>query len=302
MNLKIPYSPKREDLFLPGKRPEFFSAGPPKSEAALCAEFSRLAYCRKDSGFAFDQVRIQEVLADVGFTDYKFFESGGHSGGGGTHCFLAVRMAAEKDGNLAVVAFRGTDADDPTDLGDDADFILKSWERGGMVHTGFANALGEIRPALDRALASIHGRILFTGHSLGAAMATLVASAGDPDSPARAQVPPALYTFGSPRVGDPAFVATLKNVQSRRYVDCSDLVARLPPELLGYAHVGKPYYIRRDRKVTFNPTRVSMWVDRVRADGEYLVEYAWKPGNVGVRDLADHAPINYVWAVTADQP
>jgi hypothetical protein len=30
---------------------------------------------------------------------------------------------------------------------------------------------------------------------------------------------------------------------------------------------------------------------------EYLLKYAWKSGNVGVRDLADHAPINYVTAI-----
>jgi len=35
---------------------------------------------------------------------------------------------------------------------------------------------------------------------------------------------------------------------------------------------------------------------------EYLLKYAWKLGNLAARELADHAPINYVWAVSADQP
>jgi hypothetical protein len=28
-----------------------------------------------------------------------------------------------------------------------------------------------------------------------------------------------------------------------------------------------------------------------------VLQYAWKIGNVAVRELADHAPINYVWGI-----
>jgi hypothetical protein len=31
------------------------------------------------------------------------------------------------------------------------------------------------------------------------------------------------------------------------------------------------------------------------------VQYAWKTGNVALRDLADHAPINYITAIAAAQ-
>jgi hypothetical protein len=34
--------------------------------------------------------------------------------------------------------------------------------------------------------------------------------------------------------------------------------------------------------------------DREAARIAYLREYAWKKGNVMIRDLADHAPINYI--------
>ena len=34
-----------------------------------------------------------------------------------------------------------------------------------------------------------------------------------------------------------------------------------------------------------------------QAAAQYLTDYAWRIGDVAVRALADHAPINYVWAV-----
>jgi hypothetical protein len=99
-------------------------------------------------------------------------------------------------------------------------------------------------------------------------------------------------------------VATLTGINSRRFVDCCDIVTRVPPEFLSpkikYAHHGVPYYIDRHRLITENPDEVFIGQDRLTAAAEYLFEYAWRIGNVGVRELADHAPINYVTAVAAD--
>lgn len=291
MSPSVAYSASKEDLISPYKGAVFFPAGVPKTEGALCAEMARLAYCRGSSGFAFDQDRIANVLNRVGFTKSQFFESVGHFHGGGTHCFLAVRE--DRDKPLVILSFRGTDADDPTDIATDADALLTPWEIGGAVHEGFAKALNEIRPGLDQALQSIDSnfRILFTGHSLGAALATLQASVRKPQS---------LYTFGSPRVGDEQFVNSLKDVTGRRYVDCCDIVTRIPPEILGFAHCGDPYYIKLDRSIELNPAAELIKADQDQAREQYLVHYAWKIGNVAVRDLADHAPINYVTAVTAN--
>jgi len=173
----------------------------------------------------------------------------------------------------------------------DVDFRLEPWPNGGNVHAGFAHALNKLLPTLGPELESIDShRILFTGHSLGAAMATLFASVRKPD---------ALYTFGCPRVGDATFVATLQGVQSYRYVDCSDMVTRVPPEALGFVHLGKPLYIDRTRKMTFDPDPAVMREDSICAEAEYLVEHAWRLGTVALRGLADHAPINYVWPLGA---
>jgi hypothetical protein len=291
MSANVAYSARKEDLISPYKGADFFPAGIPKTDGALCAEMARLAYCHGSSGFAFDQERIKNVLNRVGFSNCQFFESVGHFQGGGTHCFLALRDDGDKSKKLAILSFRGTDADDPTDLAVDADTLLTPWEAGGTVHEGFAKALNEVRPTLDRALQTINSKIFFTGHSLGAALATLQASVRKPDC---------LYTFGSPRVGDSHFVTPLNGLPGRRYVDCCDIVTHLPPETLGFVHVGDPYYIKLDRTVEFNPQPGLLKVDQDQAREEYLINYAWKIGNVPVRDLADHSPINYVTAVTVN--
>ena len=286
------YSPENADLHFPCARGNFFPAGRPKSDAALCAEMARLTYCRQESGFAFDQVKIRSVLGLIGFTNCQFFERKGSKKGRGTHSFLAVREDMVSGGELAVLAFRGTDRGDFTNLGTDADLVPTPWEKGGKVHRGFAEALSEVRPTLDLALQALKCRALFTGHSSGAALATLMASVHDPAC---------IYTFGSPRVGDADFVSTLMDVENRRYVDCCDLVTRVPPEFLGYTHAGDLYYIDRERKIARQPSDSMISDDQDRARRKYLLEYAWRIGNVGMRDLADHSPINYVAPVSAEE-
>jgi hypothetical protein len=289
----VSYSARKVDLFYPARRGNFFPAGLPATEAALCAEMIRLAYCRSEPYFQFDQPQIRRVLDTLGFT-CQFIESTGTPEGMGTHCLIAMHDDPDSRRSLAVVAFRGTDAADATDLEHDADLVQTKWPQGGLVHRGFADALDQVLPNLEVALDQVRSRILFTGHSLGAAMATLLASFKRPDF---------LYTFGSPRVGDEQFVSTLKGLSNRRFVNCCDVVARIPPESLGsikYAHYGVPYYIDRDRKITENPAADAAEEDRIVAASKYLVEYAWRSGNLAVRELADHAPINYVAAVTAD--
>ena len=283
----IAYSVAKDDLFLPCKNAIFFAPGVLNSEAALCAEMCRLAYCHPDSNFSFNRDKISAELDRAGFTALGFFESQGTTQGRGTHCFVAQR----KDQGLTVVSFRGTDKDDPTDVGADADALRVPWARGGTVHQGFKLALETVLPGLQQKLPSITGRILFTGHSLGAALATLLASLRNPG---------ALYTIGSPRVGDSGFVATLNQVQNYRYVDCCDIVTQIPPPLLGYQHVGQPYYIDRFRSIRFNPPESAIDEDRAAATLEFPLQHPfWQQGNVGVRQLADHSPVNYLTAIVA---
>jgi hypothetical protein len=292
MSQGVPYSAAQQDLYFPAKSLQVFPAQQPKSEVELCAWMAWLAYRDQYPDFAFDREGIKQKLDAWGFQPAGFFESRGYERNGGTHCFAAWQDDAGMENRLSVVAFRGTDKDDPTDLLDDAEAPLVDWSGSGKVFAGFSRALQEIATELLPAVRKLDGRLLFTGHSLGAALATLLAGL---------IVPSALYTIGSPRVGDHDFVASLGSVKRARYVDCCDAVTQLPPALLGYAHLGDALYIDRNRELIENPPDDYVSADRLRARADYLMQYAWKIGNVGVRDLADHAPINYITAIAAAQ-
>ncbi|MCK7478059.1 MAG: lipase family protein [Candidatus Moduliflexus flocculans] len=81
-----------------------------------------------------------------------------------------------------------------------ANFWLTDWTNGSKVHRGFKSALEEVWDDLFPYLKALQGRgcrIWMTGHSLGAALATLAA-----DRYGEVQ---GVYTFGSPRVGNGRF-------------------------------------------------------------------------------------------------
>ena len=120
-------------------------------------------------------------------------------------------------------------------------------------------------------------------------MATLLASALPIDW---------LVTLGSPRVGDAAFIGTLQAANRVRIVDCCDLVTQVPPPLPigGYTHVPTCTYLTQEAQVVLNPTRAVINADRSSARRRYLARYSWRLGNVLLRRLADHAPINYARA------
>jgi hypothetical protein len=290
MSQGAPYSARQQDLYYPAKNLDLFPKQRPKSDAELCAWMAWLAYCDQFPDFAFDRGKITQALEPLGFKPVGFFESEGRERNGGTHCFVALHDDAAKENRLAVVAFRGTDKDDPRDLLDDVEVKLVGWKGKGKVFEGFRDALEEVEKTLLPVVQAIDYRVLFTGHSLGAALATLVAGV---------RAPSALYTIGSPRVGDHDFVASLSGLKSFRYVDCCDIVTTLPPPLLGYEHLGDPLYIDRNRKVIPNPGDGFISADTSRAATAYFLHYGWKRGNVWFRKLADHAPINYVTAIAA---
>jgi predicted lipase len=159
------------------------------------------------------------------------------------------------------------------DIGDDADLRLTDWN-GGQVHAGFLRALDQVGVAIDTAVNSINIPILFTGHSLGAALATLAASLYRPSGKVTA-----LYTFGSPRVGNSEFATTLQDTDVYRYRDCCDVVTRVPPPAMGYAHVGGELYIDRNGLISENPSEEFVADDQIAAEGDYL------SGTLGVQEM-----------------
>ena len=178
-----------------------------------------------------------------------------------------VYVASSADAVL--VSFRGSEPDRLGDAFDDASFALTRWTTGA-VHQGFERALERVWPEIDAMIAPLANTraVWFTGHSLGAALATLAADR----FPATAGV----CTLGSPRVGDRAFAAAFDarfGARALRYVNDSDVVTHVPPPLpLSYAHVGELRQITPEGRVTQQPPALAHFVRDLFGDVGHLQE------------------------------
>lgn len=205
------------------------------------AEASTLVYADEDY--------VKQRFSAAGLKRLKFFNKLS------TQCFIAG------NGQFAIVAFRGSEGwklngrFDPwqtiADWTTDFDIRLSDWVRGGRVHRGFRDALegvwADIFPYL-KTLEDEGCNIWFTGHSLGAALATLAAD--------RFQHAQGLYTFGSPRVGDQKFQENFK-LRAYRVVNGDDIVSRVPPAGL-YRHVGELKMIDRQESIHDGPAAIEV--------------------------------------------
>ncbi len=365
MARKYPYDTSAAALLTPAKHARFFEQWDPvvdtRNHPLLCAEMSRLAY-------ASDAV-VTAALAQIGFAPVGFF-------GGET---LATRLATlgtegfvarNPTEDLTVLAFRGTEPGKVEDVFSDIDTTQVDFPGGGRAHAGFVKAYQTVRARIAALLTPRTGRLLITGHSLGAGLGTLATLD---------HAPTALITFGSPRVGDARFCERFRPGAGRpeifRFVDCCDVVTRVPPERferdpfftlfnelgnferlpaiarkpaetlakavargleaafsgavpkIEFSHVAPARYIRFDGTIVDNPTGAAQTQDQWTARRAYphsteaelgrLVKLLTSLGAsaarrdalrnftrgvfglvrgdlVQLRDLADHAPINYV--------
>lgn len=185
------YPPADYQYFENSDRFDFEPGAPDFSwkNAWWLAEASLLAYVKRKPW--------NEVKAILGAARFDDATQIGADPAKSTKGFIAWRSGAIP---FAVVAFRGTDKDDPRTLKTDED-VWPEPRDGYIAHRGFLVALDqvwdtEVAPTLAAFLGLHAGaRVYFTGHSLGAALATI--------SITRFQGPVcALYTVGSPRVGD----------------------------------------------------------------------------------------------------
>lgn len=143
-----------------------------------------------------------------------------------------IRGYVTVDADQVVVAIAGTKSIRDGII--DAE-ILKEHISGGSVHWGFWQEYSSLRMAIARILLDHPDkRIRVCGHSLGGAIATLVAGQA-----ALGGRPVDLVTLGSPRVGDGEFAVNLAKlpIDHVRIVHAYDVVPRVPK--LGYQHVGQ---------------------------------------------------------------
>ena len=158
----------------------------------------------------------------LGYTIVQFFDVDGAQG------YLL------KGANAHVLSFRGTEVTEKSDVLADLKAGKNLEASGGKVHVGFKDELNKLWPAITVSLANID-TLYVTGHSLGAAMATIAAS--------RIQTKViALVTFGSPRAGNQEFVNSLTVTHYRVQNNCDD-VTKVPFLLMGFAHHGTHKYM-----------------------------------------------------------
>lgn len=189
--------------------------------------------------------------------------------------FLAISPATSE----LILSVRGT-----TSLTNWLDDVL--WARaatslcsGCEAHLGFLTAYSELVAAINASLVTALARypsyrIVVTGHSLGGAVATLLAlHLRDALRGLLLLLDPgrgggiALYTYGSPRVGNRALAAYVTQQQSGtasggnyRVTHAADGVPRVPPAIADYRHVAPEYWLTPgpDGRTVYDPRLVAV--------------------------------------------
>ncbi len=168
----------------------------------------------------------KQEYADLGYTGHTFFDIDG-----------AQCHAVWNDDEYAL-CFRGTE---PSEIGDilaDLNAIPRGAMTHGLVHSGFMGEVDKLWQNIVEHQSKHKDKTFYvTGHSLGAAMATIATSRFEEFTDVHE-----LYTFGSPRAGTRTFVKNIKTPHYR-FVNNNDIVTSVPPAFMFYRHHGDLTYI-----------------------------------------------------------
>ncbi len=216
------YATSADALLRPALGAVFFEDWSPEDvqrPEMLCAEMSRLAYARQEVVAGSLPKAGFELVAFIGGDDLA-----ARASTLGTQAFVARAVRGDP---ATILAFRGTESSAPEDVLTDALFFQTNslLFPNCRVHDGFATRFAQVKDQITPFLKARQSPLLVTGHSLGAALATVAA--------VFLAVPARLITFGSPRVGDDAFrnlAQSIPGLDIQRFVDCCDVVARVPPK------------------------------------------------------------------------
>lgn len=148
-------------------------------------------------------------------------------------------------GSAYVLAFRGTA--DFKDWITDAKFLQKAYLYGGLAHDGFLDAtydlIKSVADTVQFALAYKSKPLFIAGHSLGGALAIVTASL----LYHKGIIPLAVYTYGSPRVGNGSFAMAYDalGISTYRLVCPNDIVPHvpLPGLILQYRQTREEAYV-----------------------------------------------------------
>ncbi len=160
--------------------------------------------------------------------------------------------------NKLVVAFRGTTTF--KDLLLDLQMILTKYPWQEMenekikVHKGFLTGYESVREQIHSVIADFRKKkditLFVTGHSLGAALATIAAC----DLAHIDNFPVVMYNFASPKVGNQEFVDFfVKSVRTFYRVEMKGDPVPLFPLMIGYKHIPHLVFIDENGEIVVNP-------------------------------------------------
>ncbi|KAL4782766.1 Alpha/Beta hydrolase protein [Aspergillus varians] len=237
------------------------------SQLNLFAEYAAASYCTPNINSTGDKLtcatgNCPTVQAAETTTLDEFYEDQEYGDVAG---FLAV----DKTNELIVLSFRGSRTPDTwtanLDFGKIAAEELCS---GCEVHSGFWKSWQVVADSLtsgvESAIAAYPGyTVVSTGHSFGAALATLAATvlrnAGHTVE---------LYPYGSPRIGNDALAQYMTDQGNNyRVTHTDDPVPKLPPILLGFNHLSPEYWITSANNVTPSTTDIQVITGIGSTDG-----------------------------------
>lgn len=269
-------------LLRPGEAADFFccaeKTGPFRPESAdyspsnawWLSELSRLIYRRgeDETGIWASPVSRNDILRGMGLKESLFVKRQG----------LSYALVSDEKESFAILIFRGTSRFEH--WFSNLNTVQTHWPSGGMVHTGFKNELGRLGDELSDIISSVHTPLFYTGHSLGGALATLTASITPPL---------AVYTFGSPRVGNAAFRDSLASVNLYRIAMKNDIVTTVPPSRppFYFCHAGEPKWL------TFLGHNEIICKNSLLNISEVLPFSFMKRFTRPPHFLAAHSPVNY---------
>ena len=231
----------------------------------LFAQLASIAYSN-------DVKDVKKQAKALGFTEVEFYDKKGAQ---------AYRFQNKED---LVIACRGTEPTKFNDIAADLKAAPVKSETVGRVHHGFKAEVDELWPMIkeDLLAAGKTRKAWFTGHSLGAAMTTIMASRceDDPTMPNVQEV----YTYGSPRAGWPKFVKAL-SCTHHRWKNNNDIVTTVPPFFMGYKHDGIEHYLNCWGNVR-EATGWQKFKDQMRGLAKGI-----KEGKID--SFSDHSMVNY---------
>ena len=182
---------------------------------------SRVAY--------FTEYHATRLAKKLGFTTVEFYNIDGAE---------AYRFMNKRD---IVFACRGTQPKQYNDIKADARAFPVVAETIGRVHGGFKGEVDKLWDKIQEDIIREQAKrdVWFTGHSLGAAMSTILASRCRGET--TIVNPQELFTFGSPRVGWASYINNFP-FKHYRFVNNADIVPRVPFYIMGYRHHGECQY------------------------------------------------------------